>query len=885
MLSACKRLQNPFINSHNFKEVFAKPMRFKGVLGASTPIYADTRDDFQHLHNNVYEKVNILKSNELEGFRKPRTAQFRARWKQGQRITKHLDEKRAKSRNKDAKRPIEEWDVRRIARAVLNEVVYDEELNVPYDQGYDHLIEQEKAKGQENKQNDGFLDELKDLVVKLDYMREKDLINCHKYIIANKRKASYQIQAKYIILDTVIMEVLESKKKYWKKNLTIDKILDKSKVLKDQDSTKSVSEYVLSEFNDHKFDSLKEDLLQGMNEDQIDKVAALLATRDIDEEVNYEDELRLKKLDYLDSRNKHALALEKTDPFFSSFSSNEDKSDDNNLGDYYRFSFKDQVSDPKDFKDSLILKKIKTRYYRKKFALFGYDKFHNARTLDILAEEKKKGNKKELDGLLEGIEKTSEDKPNPWNKIPFFDENELMGGLTELERRNEIETRPPQFSDILEDVDMVYESLPVEQRIIFDREGSFYRQRFGLQDINIRELLWKNFTTDLNRMVPFGSKVMKDLDKNNEGFMRPKQRQESNQATILELSDEKRLMSKKSFEELDDLKLLQIPDTKSVIQATVQEDTDFMHKEVHPLLSQGQDDLSTEQRIFKEARDAALYQSNVEDDNDDKDVQDMSDGDDSEMTFEESRKVKHHFKKVLYPNHDTPLERKIIASTAPMQNEQAISLTEEQKIEIELYKQTRVDPFYEHYLKDSLDFYTSKTGELTRYIGKDLPFFISESDMISGDKIRPEKLEQYKYVIKNKLAKSDTGDLIAVARTKRARCWVVVDSNNGQGKIEVNNRKFIEYFAHPYSRSRIMEPQVYTQNALRFNCKFFVHGGGHRGQLEACRLAIAKALVKWDNKLEPELRKMKLLWQNRKRKERKKPGLYKARKKFIYKRR
>jgi len=53
------------------------------------------------------------------------------------------------------------------------------------------------------------------------------------------------------------------------------------------------------------------------------------------------------------------------------------------------------MSDPKDFKDSLILKKIKNRYYRKKFELFKYNKDHNAETLDILSNEKQDSNKKE----------------------------------------------------------------------------------------------------------------------------------------------------------------------------------------------------------------------------------------------------------------------------------------------------------------------------------------------------------------------------------------------------------------------------------------------------------------------------------------------------------
>merc|ERR1711990_1098663 len=106
-------------------------------------------------------------------------------------------------------------------------------------------------------------------------------------------------------------------------------------------------------------------------------------------------------------------------------------------------------------------------------------------------------------------------------------------------------------------------------------------------------------------------------------------------------------------------------------------------------------------------------------------------------------------------------------------------------------------------------------------------------------------------MVKERLKKSDGAEIVGVSRHKRARCWVVLDPTNGEGKVEVNNRKYIEYFNNPYCRATITQPLIYTENALRFNCKFFVHGGGLRGQLEACRLALAKALCIWDSKLEP----------------------------------
>lgn len=72
---------------------------------------------------------------------------------------------------------------------------------------------------------------------------------------------------------------------------------------------------------------------------------------------------------------------------------------------------------------------------------------------------------------------------------------------------------------------------------------------------------------------------------------------------------------------------------------------------------------------------------------------------------------------------------------------------------------------------------------------------------------------------------------------------------------------------------------------MKFDITIYVYGGGLFGQMEACRLALAKSLVKYDHNTERVLTARKLLFHNKKRKERKKPGLYKARKKFIYKRR
>ena len=72
---------------------------------------------------------------------------------------------------------------------------------------------------------------------------------------------------------------------------------------------------------------------------------------------------------------------------------------------------------------------------------------------------------------------------------------------------------------------------------------------------------------------------------------------------------------------------------------------------------------------------------------------------------------------------------------------------------------------------------------------------------------------------------------------------------------------------------------------MSFDVSLRVYGGGFMGQSEACMLALSKAIVDYDPKVKEELVEKGALFINRKRSERKKTGLYKARKKFPYKRR
>jgi small subunit ribosomal protein S9 len=100
----------------------------------------------------------------------------------------------------------------------------------------------------------------------------------------------------------------------------------------------------------------------------------------------------------------------------------------------------------------------------------------------------------------------------------------------------------------------------------------------------------------------------------------------------------------------------------------------------------------------------------------------------------------------------------------------------------------------------------------------------------------------------------------------------------GDGSIIINNRPANEYFGRDWDLSQLSEALVVTNNTGHFNVTVLVNGGGITGQAGAIRLGIARALLKADPDYRPTLRKYGLLTRDARAKERKKPGLKRARK-------
>lgn len=132
--------------------------------------------------------------------------------------------------------------------------------------------------------------------------------------------------------------------------------------------------------------------------------------------------------------------------------------------------------------------------------------------------------------------------------------------------------------------------------------------------------------------------------------------------------------------------------------------------------------------------------------------------------------------------------------------------------------------------------------------------------------------------IVNKIYYHATGsDKTAVARVFMCK---------GSGNFIINKTKnLVEYL--PYSRLRevVLLPLNTLGLAEQFDFKITVKGGGVSGQADAIRLGIARALVKYDEIYKKSLREIGCVTRDRRKVERKKYGLRKARKKEQYSKR
>lgn len=105
---------------------------------------------------------------------------------------------------------------------------------------------------------------------------------------------------------------------------------------------------------------------------------------------------------------------------------------------------------------------------------------------------------------------------------------------------------------------------------------------------------------------------------------------------------------------------------------------------------------------------------------------------------------------------------------------------------------------------------------------------------------------------------------------------------SGSGTIVCNTRAGAEYFPRMGDLDAVVGPLSTAGLADKFDVSIKVEGGGVTGQVGAAKLAIARALLKLDPELRKALRKGGFLTRDDREKERKKPGLKRARKAPTY---
>ncbi|OKY83821.1 MAG: 30S ribosomal protein S9 [Bacteroidales bacterium 52_46] len=123
----------------------------------------------------------------------------------------------------------------------------------------------------------------------------------------------------------------------------------------------------------------------------------------------------------------------------------------------------------------------------------------------------------------------------------------------------------------------------------------------------------------------------------------------------------------------------------------------------------------------------------------------------------------------------------------------------------------------------------------------------------------------------------------AVGRRKAAIARVIL--TEGNGAITINKRPLEVYFPSSILQYIVRQPLSLLDVAEKYDIKVNLDGGGYKGQAEALRLAIARALVKLNPEDKSALRKEGFMTRDPRSVERKKPGQPKARKRFQFSKR
>ena len=123
----------------------------------------------------------------------------------------------------------------------------------------------------------------------------------------------------------------------------------------------------------------------------------------------------------------------------------------------------------------------------------------------------------------------------------------------------------------------------------------------------------------------------------------------------------------------------------------------------------------------------------------------------------------------------------------------------------------------------------------------------------------------------------------ALGRRKEAVTRVFL--SRGEGKITVNGKDYKTYFPLVYLQNQVEAPLKTVEAAGKFDVVINAAGGGVKGQAEAAKLGISRALLEVSAEYRPALKAAGLLRRDPRSVERKKPGRKKARRSYQFSKR
>lgn len=123
----------------------------------------------------------------------------------------------------------------------------------------------------------------------------------------------------------------------------------------------------------------------------------------------------------------------------------------------------------------------------------------------------------------------------------------------------------------------------------------------------------------------------------------------------------------------------------------------------------------------------------------------------------------------------------------------------------------------------------------------------------------------------------------AVGRRKEAVTRIFL--SKGDGKITVNGKDYKTYFPLVYLQNQVEAPFKTVESSDKYDVVVNATGGGVKGQAEATKLGIARALIELNAEYRPALKAAGLLKRDPRAVERKKPGRKKARRSYQFSKR